>query len=240
MKRLFPLLVLLGIVSTFGSICARAQCHGSFLPYYAAAWHCHSHDSCAVRKPFVPTRLGGSFSLLGLSDRTATPYAGLDLEAHYWLLPRWAPSLRGSFTGARPTANASPEQYAGAAQPRIMLFSATWNNQLLLADGPRWRLTAEAGAGLAGASLYDKAQQVQTSGQHCGCTSAKRLATAVAPATELGLATTYKLKSIAGPWLTVRGGYRQWYASAPFAAPDQFSTYVLSVGLSVPDITRRP
>ena len=239
MKSTLTLLALLGTVSSFGAIRALAQCGGGYFPTYAYH-HCHSHDSCAVHKPFVPSRVGGSLGLLGLSDRTATPYAGVDLEAHYWLLPRWAPGLRGSVTGAMPTNNASPEQYAGAAQPRVLLFSATVYNQLLLADGRRWRLTAEAGAGLAGASLYDKAQQVQNPNQRCGCTSARRLATAVAPATELGLAATYKLKRTEGPWLTVRGGYRQWYATAPCGAPDQFSAYVLSVGLSVPDITRRP
>ena len=76
-------------------------------------------------------------------------------------------------------------------------------------------------------------------GQRCGCTTAKRLDTAVAPVTELGLAATYKLKRPGGPWLTVRGGYRQWYASAPFGSPDQFSACLLSVGVSVPDITRK-
>ena len=46
-------------------------------------------------------------------------------------------------------------------------------------------------------------------------------------------------KHVDGPWLTVRGGYRQWYASAPFGTPDQFSAYLLSVSMSVPDITRK-
>lgn len=241
MKSILLRLALLGTAAIAQPSRALAQCHGSsYFPSYA--YHCgRAHDSCAVRKPFAPTRLGGSFGLLVLSDRAATPYVGMDLEAHYWLLPRWAPGLRGSVTGPMPTNNASPEQYAGAAQPRITLFSATWSNQLLLADGSRWRIMAEAGAGLAGASLYDKAQQVQNPNQRCGCTSAKRLATAVAPATELGLAATYKLmKRAEGPWLTVRGGYRHWYAAAPFGTPDQFSAYVLSVGLSVPDIRPRP
>ena len=237
MKTTLPLLALLGAASV-APRGAQAQCYGAYSPFYAYH-HSPHHDSCAVRKPFVPGRIGGSIGLLALSDRAATPYLGIDAEAHYWLLPRWSAGLRGSYTGEMPAANAPAEVYAGAAQPRLVLFSATWNNQLLLAENSRWRLAAEVGVGLGGASLYDKAQQVQNSGQRCGCTTAKRLDTAVAPVTELGLAATYKLKRADGPWLTVRGGYRQWYASAPFGSPDQFSAYLLSVGVSMPDITRR-
>ena len=237
MKTTLTLLLLLS-AANFAPQDAQAQCHGAYFPVYAYH-HSYYRDSCAVRMPFVPGRYGGSVGLLGVSDRAGTPYLGMDAEAHYWLLPRWSAGLRGSFTGQMPAANAPAEVYAGAAQPRLVLFSATWNNQLLLAESPRWRLTAEVGAGLGGASLYDKAQQVQQSGRRCGCTTAKRLATAVAPVTELGLAATYKLKRVDGPWLTVRGGYRQWYAGAPFGTTDQFSAYLLSVGVSVPDITRR-
>jgi hypothetical protein len=138
-----------------------------------------------------------------------------------------------------PAPAAPAEVYAGAAQPRLLLFSATWNNQLLLAESPRWRVAAEVGAGLGGASLYDRAQQVQVKGQSCGCTTAKRLDTAVAPVTEVGLMATYKLKRSDGPWLTVRGGHRQWHGTAPFGTTGQFSTYLLSVGVSVPDLTRK-
>jgi hypothetical protein len=192
-----------------------------------------------VKKPFVPVRFGGSMGLLGASDRGGTRYAGVEMEGHYWLLPRWSAGLRGSVTGEMPAPSVPAEVYAGAAQPRLLLFSATWSNQLLLAESARWRVMAEVGAGLGGASLYDKAQQVQQKGQGCGCTTARRLDTAVAPVTEVGLAATYKLKRSDGPWLTVRGGYRQWHAGAPFGTPGQFSAYLLSVGVSVPDLTRK-
>ncbi|GAB3860381.1 hypothetical protein GCM10028822_38180 [Hymenobacter terrigena] len=237
MKTLLTLLVLLSAAG-LAPRGAQAQCHAAFVPY-TAYHHRPHHDSCEVKKPFVPTRMGGSIGLLGATDRAATPYLGVEAEAHYWLLPRWSAGLRGSFTGEMPAAHAPAEVYAGAAQPRLVLFSATWNNQLLLAENTRWRLAAEVGAGLGGASLYDNAQQVQRKGQGCGCTTAKRLDTAVAPVTELGLMATYKLRRIDGPWLTLRGGYRQWYASAPFGAADQFSAYLLSVGVSVPDVTRK-
>lgn len=237
MKTILTLLALLSTAS-FAPRNVQAQCHATYFPY-TAYHHRQQRDSCAVKKPFVPGRIGGTIGLLGVSDRAGTPYLGMDLEAHYWLLPRWSTGLRGSFTGEMPAASAPAEVYVGAAQPRLLLFSATWNNQLLLAETTRWRLAAEVGAGLGGASLYDKAQQVQRSGQGCGCTTAKRLDTAVAPVTELGLVASYKLKRADGPWLTVRGGYRQWYASAPFGAPDQFSAYLLSVGVSVPDLARK-
>ena len=240
MKTTLSLLALLSAAGFFPQS-ARAQCYGAFFPYQAYHRH-HHHDSTAVKKPFVPGRIGGSVGLLGIADKVGTPYLGLDAEAHYWVLPRWSAGLRGSYTAQMPVANAPVDTYAGAVQPRLALFSATWNNQLLLAESTRWRLAAEVGAGLGGASLYDKAQQVQQKGQRCGCstaTTAKRLDTAVAPVSEVGLAATYKLRRVDGPWLTVRGGYRQWYASAPFGAPGQFSAYVLSVGVSVPDLTRR-
>lgn len=234
MKTLFPCLVLSGTI-VFGAPAVWAQCY-VFVP--PAAYR-HHPDSCAVEKPFVPGRIGGFVGLLGATDRAGTPYVGMDGEAHYWLLPRWSTGLRGSFTGEMPVGTAPPEAYAGAAQPRLLLFSAIWNNQLLLAETFRWRLVAEVGAGLGGASLYDKAQQVPQKGRGCGCTTAKRLATAVAPVSEIGLAATYKLRRINGPWLTVRGGFRQWYASAPFGTSDQFSAYMLSVGVSVPDLARK-
>ena len=235
MKTLLLSFALLGATG-FGAPRAWAQCHAFvYVPHST-----HHYDSCTVQKPFVPGRVGGSVGLLAASDRAHTPYLGMDTEAHYWLLPRWSAGLRGSFTGEMPAADAPAEVYAGAAQPRLLLFSATWNNQVLLAETSRWRLVAEVGAGLGGASLYDKAQQVHQSGRNCGCTTAKRLDTAVAPVGEIGLAATYKLlRHIDGPWLTVRGGFRQWYASAPFGTADQFSAYVLSVGVSVPDITHK-
>ena len=236
MKRLVTLLALMGVAAA--PHWAQAQCHADFFPYYGYH-HRAQHDSCAVSKPFAPVRFGGSIGLLGASDRAGTRYAGGELEAHYWLLPRWSAGLRGGITGEMPAPSAPAEVYAGAAQPRLLLFSATWNNQLLVAESARWRVAAEVGAGLGGASLYDKAQQVQAKGQGCGCTTAKRLDTAVAPVTEVGLMATYKLKRSDGPWLTVRGGHRQWHGGASFGSADQFSAYLLSVGVSVPDLTRR-
>ena len=235
MKTILTPLALLGVAIGVGSPPAHAQCGFVFVAHGSS----HHPDSCAVKTPFKPNRKGGSIGLLGVLDRASNLYLGMDVEAHYWLLPRWSVGLRSNWTGEMPVANAPAERYAGAAQPRLVLFSATWNNQLLLAESSRWRLAAEVGAGLGGASVYDKAQQVQQSGHRCSCTTAKRLDTAVAPVSELGLAATYKLKRADGPWLTVRGGYRQWYASAPFGTPDQFSAYVLSVGVSMPDVTRK-
>ncbi|MBF9142894.1 hypothetical protein [Hymenobacter properus] len=237
MKQLVTLLALLGATGAACPTRVLAQCHAAFFPTYTC--HHQHRDSCAVSKPFVPIRLGGSMGLLGASDQAGARYLGAELEAHYWLRPRWSAGLRGSVTGEMPAPSAPAEVYAGATQPRLLLFSATWHNQLLLAESPRWRVAAEVGAGLGGASLYDKAQQVQQKGQGCGCTTAKRLDTAVAPVTEVGLMATYKLKRSDGPWLTVRGGHRQWHGSAPFGTPGQFSAYLLSVGVSVPDLTHK-
>lgn len=69
----------------------------------------------------------------------------------------------------------------------------------------------------------------------CGYYTAAEMASSKALVTEIGLAATHKNKKQGGPWLMLRGGYRQWNGSVPFGAPDQFSTYVLSVGLSIPD-----
>jgi len=234
MKHVFTLLALLGAGGMTAPPCAQAQCHGGYFPAYACH-RTHCHDSCAVGKPFVPGRLAGYLGVLGAADRRGTPYVGGDLEAYYWLRPRWSTGLRGTVTGEMPAPDAPAELYAGAAQPRLRLYSIAWSNSVLLADGPRWRLALLAGAGLGGVNLYDKARQVQAKGQRCGCTTAELMASATAPVTEVGLAATYKLKRTEGPWLTVRGGYRQWNGTAPFGAVNQFSTYAVSVGVSVPD-----
>lgn len=190
-----------------------------------------------MAKPLVPGRWGGYIGVLGVRDRQNTPYLGGDLEAYYWLWPRWSTGLRGTITGEMPT-QAPAELYANVGQPRLQLYSVTWSNNLLLADTHAWRLALQVGAGLGGVNLYDKARQVPTKGG-CGCTEAEKMATATAPITEVGLAATYKLKGKEAPWLTVRGGYRQWNGAVPFGAADQFSAYVLSVGLSLPDAPPR-
>lgn len=210
---------------------AQAQCYHPAYIYHSS----HRHDSCAVQKPLVPGRFGGYIGLLGMTDRRGTGYLGGDLQGYYWLLPRWSTGLRGTFTGEMPAADAPAEVYVGTAQPRLLLYSITWNNSVVLADGPRWRWALQAGAGLGGANLYDKARQVQAKGRRCGCTTAELMASATAPVAEVGLAATYKLKRADGPWLTLHGTYRQWGGTAPFGAENQFSTYMVSMGISVPD-----
>ena len=235
MKKLVTLLALLGAAGGVGPTRALAQCYSAFVPMYAHhAHHCSCHDSCAVRKPFVASRWGGYLGALGLADRRGTPYAGVDLAGYYWLRPRWATGVRGNITGKMPV-EAAAETYAGATKPLVDQYAITWTNNLLLLDQRRWRLMALAGAGVGGVRLYDKAVQVPRKGS-CGCsTTAKEVASATAPVTEVGLAAVYKLKGNGAPWLTLRGEYRQWNGSAPFGLPQQFSSYLVSVGISMPD-----
>jgi hypothetical protein len=234
MKQLVTLLALLGAAWGGSPTRAQAQCHIAYVPVYAhPTHHCSCHDSCAVKKPFVPSRWGGYLGALGMADRRGTPYAGVDGAGYYWLRPRWATGLRANLTGKMPVGSAS-ESYVGAQQPLVDQYAITWTNNLLLLDQPRWRVMAVAGAGVGGARLYDKAVQVPVKGT-CGCTVAKTVATAATPVTEVGLAALYKLKGPDAPWLTLRGEYRQWNGSAPFGLPRQFSSYVLSVGVSLPD-----
>jgi len=233
MKATLTLLTLLAVVAAWGPQRAQAQCRGNYVPVYHSC--CHHRDSCAAATPFVPSRLGGYCGVLGATDRQGTPYVGGDLEAYYWLQPRWSSGLRGTITGKMPAAGAALEAYAGAAQPRLMLYSITWSNSLLLADAPRWRLAMQAGAGLGGVNLYDKARQVQVTGRNCGRTTAEKIAGATTPVVEVGLAATYKLRGNDAPWLTLRGGYRQWSGPVPFGAPSQFSAYTVSLGITVPD-----
>ena len=236
MKTTVTLLVLLGTAWGWGPPRAQAQCRVVYVP---VAHGCHHRDSCAVIKPFVPGRLAGYVGLLGMSDRRGTPYVGGDLEGYYWLRPRWSIGLRGTLTGEMPATSGPIELYAGASQPRLLAYSITWSNSLLLTDGPRWRLALQAGAGLGGVNLYDKARQVQVKGQGCGCTEAEKVASATAPVTEVGLTATYKLRGKNVPWLTVRSGYRQWNGSVPFGSSNQFSAYVMSLGLTLPDAPRQ-
>ena len=232
MKRTVTLLVLGTTAWALSPQEAQAQCHVGYVP--AIYYGCHHHrDSCAVDKPLVPGRWTAYLGLLGLADRRGTPYLGGDLEGGYWVRPRWSTGLRGTMTGEMP-ARAVAEVYGGVSQPRIMLYSVTWSNSLLLADGPTWRLAVQAGIGLGGSNLYDKDRQVPMKGS-CGCTTAEKIASATSPITEVGLAATYKLRGKDAPWLTLRGGYRQWTDAAAFATFNQFSAYVLSVGVSLPD-----
>lgn len=239
MKTTLTLLALLGTAEILGTQRAQAQCHFTYTPAFYSHSCCRHHDSCAVRKPFVPGRWGGYMGLLGATDRLSTPYLGGDVEGYYWLAPRWSTGLRGTVTGEMPAASAPAETYLNAAQPRLLLYSITWSNSLLLSDNAHWRLAVQAGAGLGGVNLYDNARQVQVKGQKCGCTEAARLASATAPVTEVGLAATYKFRSKDAPWLTVRGGYRQWNGGASFGTVNQFSAYTLSVGISMPDAPPR-
>jgi hypothetical protein len=225
--------IMLGLLSGLGVLSAQhaqAQCHFAYVP---VAHACHHRDSCTVSKPLVPSRWSAYMGLLGLADRRGTPYVGGDLEGGYWLRPRWSTGLRGTITGQMPATGAG-ELYGAVAQPRLMLYSVTWSNNLLLTDGLRWRLAAQIGAGLGGVNLYDKARQVPIKGS-CGCTEAEKIASATAPVTEVGLAATYKLHGKDAPWLTVRGGYRQWNGTVPFGSFNQFSAYVVSVGVTMPD-----
>ncbi|MBF9223427.1 hypothetical protein [Hymenobacter ruricola] len=236
MKTTFTLLALLG--AALGAPRARAQCHAFYSPAFYHSCH-QKRDSCAVDKPLVPGRWAGYAGLLGATDRRGTPYAGFDLEGYYWVGPRWSAGLRGTLTAEMPVASAPAEVYAGAAQPRVMLYSVTFSTNLLLKDNTRWRLAVQAGAGLGGANLYDNARQVSVKGGGCGCTHAERIAMTAAPVSEVGLAATYKLKSKNAPWLTLRGGYRQWNGGASFGTFNQFSAYTLSLGVSLPDAPPR-
>lgn len=236
MKNTATLAAVLGTIGLFQTQAAQAQCH--FSHYSPAYYGCHhKRDSCAVETPFKPGRLGGYLGLLGLADRQGTPYAGMELEGYYWLAPRWSTGLRGSITGQMPV-GASEEWYAGVSQPRLSVVGVLWSNNLLLTDRSRWRLALQAGAGVGIVNLYDKARQVPIKGS-CGCTKAEQIASGTSPITELGLAATYKLKGKEAPWLTVRGGYRAWTGAVPFGAINQFSTYVLSVGVTMPDAPTR-
>ncbi len=230
MKTIFALALLLA-AGALGPQGAQAQCH------HASSYH-HStstvvHSSSGPPVAYVPERWIAYAGLLGQADRAGTPYLGLDLAVEYWLLPRWSTGVRGTATGLMP-APASAEFYAGVGQPRLEQYSLAWSNTVLLADGPRWRLALQGGAGLGVTGLYDNARGVPVRGG-CGCYTAGKVAAATGLITEIGWAATHKGKDGEGPWLSVRGGYRQWNGAVPFGAPDQFSTYVLSVGISVPD-----
>ena len=231
------------LAGAFGSaftVQVQAQC---FSPGYHAYSRARTpRDSCAVVKPFQPGRLGGYVGLLNLLDHHGTYYFGMDLDAYYFLTPRWGSGLSGTFTGRMLANVAVPAAaYGEIGRPLLELFSATWSNSLLVADQPRWRLALLGGAGVGWVNLRDKDQQVPRRGSHgdCACTESKLLDTAWGPVTDMGLGVTYKLRGPDAPWLSVRGEYRQWYGSEPFGAPNQFSQDLLSVGLSVPDAPRR-
>ena len=92
MKPTITLLALLGAAGVLSPPQAKAQCHFNYASFYQPS--CHHRDSCAVRKPLVPGRLAGYLGVLGAADRQGTPYVGGDVEAYYWVLPRWSTGLR--------------------------------------------------------------------------------------------------------------------------------------------------
>lgn len=222
---------------------AKAQCPS----YVGYLYHHHrasaKRDSTKVEKPFQPGRIAAFAGLLGLRDRRGNNYLGGDLEVSYFLTPRWSSGLRGTFTGPARTPATPAGNYEGAGRPQVEAFSLTWSNALLLVDRPRWRLAALTGAGIGWLNLRDKDQPVTVRGQgRCGCQNATRsklLDTTWNPVSEIGLAATYKPRAADAPWLTVRGQYRTGYGEVPFGGPDQFSHYLLSVGVSLPDAPRR-
>ena len=245
MKALVTLLTL-GAAGAFGAANAQAQCSLPLvMPMVYAMHHGDHHCCCATDSSaawsLTPGRLGGYLGLMGLADRAGTPYGGMEMDAYYYLLPRLSMGLRGSFTGTSRPAG-SPEAYAEAGDARVSLASISWNNRVLLSDQARWRVALEAGAGLGFVSLYDEDQQVTSNNsRNCGCddnTYAKRLNTTTGFITEAGVAVTYKLKGDA-PWLTLRAGRRQWTGGVPFGAPQQFSSYVVGLGVTLPDAPAR-
>ncbi|MCI1189775.1 hypothetical protein MON38_20320 [Hymenobacter sp. DH14] len=226
----------------FSTFSAQAQCHSHAPVFTAHHAFRSSKDSCAVQKPFQPSRFGAYIGVLGLRDRRGTPFAGLDLEGSYYLTPRWGSGLRATLTGQMPAGALPVAHYGESVRPSLQMFSATWSNSLLLLDQPRWRVAVLGGAGVGWLNLRDRNQQVPSQSstyRSCGCTESKLLETAASPLTEVGLSATYKLKGKNAPWLTMRGQYRQWYGTVPFGTPNQFSHYLLSVGVSLPDAPRR-
>ncbi len=197
-------MLLLGAGWALGPQRAQAQCHShshcSTYHHSGSTSH-HSHSS-GPAAPYVPGRWTAYGGLLGLADRAGTPYMGLDVDVDYWVLPRWSTGLRGTVTGLMP-ADPSPEYYAGVLQPRLEQYSLTWSNNVLLADGPRWRLALQGGAGLGGVGLYDNARGVPVRGS-CGCNTAAEMASSTALVTEIGLAAIHKGKGQRGPWFTLR------------------------------------
>lgn len=241
MKTLF-LLLLAGIVR-LGIAPANAQCrsHIGYANYHRRA--AARQDSGVVKKPFEPGRVGAFGGVLGLRDRSGTSYVGGDLEGSYFLSPRWSTGLRGTFTRPARIPALASGGYEGAGRPQAQIFSLTWRNALLLVDRPRWRVGALAGVGIGWLNLRDKDQQVIVRGQgRCGCQSATRsklFDTTWNPVSEIGLTATYKPRKADAPWLTLRGQYRAWQGDVPFGGPGQFSHYLLSAGLSLPDAPRQ-
>lgn len=235
--------ILLAGLAGLSVVPAKAQCtrYVGYFNHHRRAGA--KQDSGAVKKPFAPGRVGAFAGLMGLRDRSGTSYLGGDLEGSYFLAPRWSTGLRGTFTGPARSPVSPSASYEGAGRPQTEVFGLTWSNSLLLADRPRWRVGVLAGAGIGWLTLRDKDQQVTVRNQgRCGCQSSTRsrlIDTTWNPVSEIGLTATYKPRAADAPWLTVRGQYRTWYGAVPFGGPDQFSHYLLSVGLSLPDAPRR-
>ncbi|GAA4380463.1 hypothetical protein [Hymenobacter koreensis] len=235
MKQLV-LLVLLGLA--FGSSALAQRRFACNTPLFLV--HAYSHtrpDSAQRYVPFEPTRFGGFLGLSGFSDQRASAFGGVSLSGHYRLTRSLQTGVQGSTAFSR---RISKKQlgYPEVLEPMLDFSTLTWSNGLLLSDNPRTRVTLLAGVGVGWATLRDQAQQVPVSGG-CGCddTEPLKIASTSSLITETGLSGSYKLKPEL--WLTVQGQYRWWYNFNRRSLPGDYSHYVLSIGVSLPDAARR-
>lgn len=235
------LLLAVGLVG-LGIAPAHAQC-----PRYSTFLYRHHYrggatqDSGALHRPFQPGRGGAFMGLMGLRDRSGTHFLGADLEAYYWLTARWSSGLRGTRTAPARSSALALSRYHGVGRPQTAVFSLTWSNAVLLIDRKHWRLGVLAGAGSGWLNLRDQDQPVPRRGAtgRCGChTRSRTLDTSWNLISEMGLTATYKPHASGVPRLSVRGQYRTWYGRVPFGNSGQFSHYLLSVGISLPDAPR--
>ncbi|KAA9339328.1 hypothetical protein F0P96_01500 [Hymenobacter busanensis] len=233
MKRLLPALVLGSLLSA-PAVAQHRTCFVPMMFYGAVNTHACSHDT-TDDGPNEPTRFGGFIGLSGFADRRGTHFGGGDLSAHYRLTPRFLTGLRGSAAFSRRVSQRPA--YENVAKPMVGFTSVTWSNGLILNETPKTRVTLLAGVGAGWATLRDRAQEVPVRNS-CGCdeTEYKKIGSTTAFVTETGVAGSYKLNSEV--WLTVQGLYRGWYNVNRGSLPGEFSHYVLSVGVSMPD--RRP
>jgi hypothetical protein len=199
---------------------------------------CHHRSACAdtVDIPFEPTRWGLFAGLSATNSRHGT-LGGAELEGTYRVTPRLQTGLAA--TVALPTRIQSNLGVTEAAKPMLGLYSLTGRAHFFLLDTDKLRTSLLVGTGAGVATLADRSQQIVDKGQDpsCGCepsTHAKRLATSVGVVGLAGAAATYKLRP--DLWLTAQGYYQQWAGATRFGRQSDVSPWVLSLGVTMPDI----
>ncbi len=161
-------------------------------------------------------------------------YFGADAGMGSWVSRRLAIGGTLSISGRRRIDTNYGYQ---ATAPMVGLYSLQASTRVLLADAPRCRLDLLNGIGYGATGLFDhdRVAAVVTHTRTGTVTSYQPLRVALSEhlLLEAGLGLTFKVSR--NTWLVAQLSRRQLVGSPKFGAPDGFSHWVGTVGITMPN-----